>query len=233
MPAAVAVSGELIWIVAKDTVNNTLTAGTTLRGGRGYNAGNGLWGWGAGARTAGSTVYFLEHFESFAEMNAMYTGTDPSALAGVPVRPQTDGPGDGYVSIQCGTGMWSEDFSLSKRAGEIWQNNCHDNDLGGSSGKYSKESDPRWFLEPDREIHQVRAAAGGGALALSYVAPSGEACRVYLGSAPPPSSDDAADALDAANGRLHTFTAAGLSPGTYRYRISCGSVRKTGEFTIE
>jgi len=225
-PTVITIGGEHIYIAARDLQNNTLTAGSTSRGGRSYN------GTTAFAASAGATVTFLRQFDSFAEMLGTYTGSSTYDLSASLVRGSVDGVGDNYVSLQCGTAIWSEDFSPSGRAAEAWLANCPDNDLGGAFGKYSNESDPRWVLTSDRPVRQVRATVAGDSATLRYVAPHGGRCRVYVGSSPPATSDDVGDPEDTANGRLHTFTATGLAAGTKHYRISCGTMRTLGTFSV-
>ncbi|MEN6535357.1 MAG: hypothetical protein ABFD89_16960, partial [Bryobacteraceae bacterium] len=65
------------------------------------------------------------------------------------------------------------------------------------------------------------------------LAPSGAACKVFVGLALPSTSSDAADA-SATNtyGRRQTYSATGLSAGTNYYRIGCGTARASGTVTV-
>jgi hypothetical protein len=227
-PAWVVIGSENILVFGRDLVNNTLTIGAGARGGRHYNDGAS-----ASNHLAGATVHFNEQFDSLAGMYATLTVADGNHDAQVLIRGSSDMVGDVYPSQQCAAGMWSEDFSLSKRAGEAWEANCHENEAGGTGAYYSVQSDPRWYLSADRGIHQVRVSVSGDTATLRYVAPSGAACRVYMGAAAPASSDDSADPLDSAAGRQHSFTAGGLSGGTHHYRISCGEVRTSGTLLVQ
>lgn len=227
-PTWVVVGSENILVTGRDPVNNTLTIGAGARGGRHYNDGAA-----ASNHLAGATVHFNEQFDSLADMYATLTVADGNHDAQVLIRGSSDMVGDVYPSLQCGAGMWSEDFSVSKRAGEVWQANCHENEAGGTGAYYSVQSDPRWYLSADRGIHQVRVSVTGSTATLRYVAPSGGACRVYVGTAAPPDSNDSGDPPDSAAGRQHSFTASGLSRGTHHYRISCGDVRTAGTLLVQ
>lgn len=227
-PAWVVIGTENILVFGRDLVNNTLAIGAGARGGRHYNDGAA-----ASNHLAGAVVHFNEQFDSPADMYATLTVADGNHDAQVLIRGSSDMVGDVYPSHQCAAGMWSEDFSLSKRAGEAWEANCHENEAGGTGAYYSVQSDPRWHLSADRDIHQVRVSVSGDTATLKYVAPSGAACRVYVGTSAPASSDDSGDSLDTPAGRQRSFTAGGLSAGTYRYRISCGEVRASGTFEVQ
>jgi hypothetical protein len=227
IPGVVRIGNEWIWIASRDLGNNTLTVGSTGRGGRGYNGSSAL------AASSGAAVQCTDQFATFAEMRTGGTSVSDYNTTSQLVRGGSEAVGDDYINLQCAIGIWSEDFSRSARASEAYRANCIDSDGQGHFGKYSKESDPRWWMESDRPIRQVRASVSGGTATLSYVAPTGAACRVYLGPTPPAASDDSADSLDTAAGRQHSFTASGLSAGTQHYRISCGVVRASGTFAVQ
>jgi hypothetical protein len=227
-PTWLTVGSEHILTFGRDLENNTLAIGAGARGGRHYNDGAA-----ASNHTAGAAVYCNDQFDSFEEMYSTLTAFDGNYDAKVLIRGASDMVGDVYPSQQCAAGIWSEDFSISKRAGEVWEANCHENEAGGTAAYYSVQSDPRWYLFPDRLVRQVRVIVGGGAATLRYVAPTGAPCRVYLGSTPPESSDDSVDQTDTPRGRQHSYTADGLLPGEYRYRISCGTVRAQGSFAVQ
>jgi hypothetical protein len=221
-PPFVIWAGENILIVAVE--GNNMIAGSTWRGGRGYNATS------RGARTAGTSVSCPRPGTSYAELVSAYTSPLQSVLVSHDVLMSDNGS---YSEGACAAARWSSDFLRTARASEVWSANCHTNELVGPTGIYSSYSDPRWLFDPDRPVQRVRVSVAEGTATLRYVAPSGAACRVYVGTAPPATSDDGADPADTANGRLHTFTAAGLSAGTHQYRVSCGVVRATGTFVVQ
>lgn len=227
-PTWITIGTEHMLVFGRNLVNNTLTIGAGARGGRHFNDGGA-----AANHTAGAVVHFNEQFDSLADMYATLAVADGNHNAQVLIRGSSDMVGDVYNSHQCAAGMWSEDFSRSKRAGEAWESNCHENEAGGTGAYYSVQSDPRWHLSPDRDIHQVRVEVSGGTATLRYVAPSGGACRVYVGTAAPATSDDSGDSLDSGGVRQRSFEASGLSSGTHRYRIACGEVRAMGTFEVD
>lgn len=226
-PTAIDIGSERIWVVSRDLANNTLTAGSGQYGGRQYNDSGGIYN-----HSAGATVYANQQFATLAEMWETSTSAEGTGDRSHVLIAHNSLFGDNYAGHQCAAGLWSEDFAKSKRAGEVWAANCHDNELQGAGGTYSKEADPRWFFFPDRGIHQIRIGASGGTASFEYVAPGGGPCRVYVGPAPPPSSDDSADPLDTPTGRQHSYTVSGLSAGENHYRVSCGQVRETGTFIV-
>lgn len=214
--------GENVLIVAVE--GNNMIAGSTWRGGRGYNATT------RGARTAGTSVSCPRPGTSYAELVSAYTSPLQSVLVSHDVLMSDNGS---YAEGACAAARWSSDFLRTARASEVWSANCHTNEAVGITGIYSSYSDPRWLFDPDRPIERVRVAVADGTATLRYVAPSGAACRVYVGASVPATSDDSADPADTANGRLHTFTAAGLGSGTNHYRVSCGVVRASGTFVVQ
>lgn len=226
-PTPIDIGNERLWIVEIDRDNKKLTAGAGQYGGRQFNDSGGIYN-----HAVGATVYANRPFDSLGEMWEASTAAEGTGDRGHVLVANDSLVGDNYVGHQCAAGLWSEDFARSKRAGEVWAASCHDNELQGAGGTYSKEADPRWFFFPDRAIHQVRIAANGGTATFQYVAPSGRSCRVYVGTVPPASSDDSADAFDTPAGRQHSFTISGLSAGEYHYRISCELVRETGTFIV-
>lgn len=219
-PTQVRINNEWVWIVAKN--GNTWTAGSTTRGGRGYGSTS------RSSHLAGTTVHCPRQATNWAE----YTSAT-SDKTNVMV-PHTDNVGDmSYNTYACATGRWSEDFIRSARPSQIWDANCHDTGTDGALSMYSNFSDPRWLVEPDRQIPRLRVSVTGTTAVLRYLAPSGAACRVHVGASAPTTSDDSTDPVDAQNGRMHSFTATGLSAGTVHYRITCGTVRKSGTFTVQ
>jgi len=94
------------------------------------------------------------------------------------------------------------------------------------------QSNPQWAVVPAERVRNVQTSSSGGTVRLRWTAPSGEACRVYFASTPPPSSSDAADTPASASGRAQSFEAAGLQAGQHHYRISCQSARASGTVTV-
>lgn len=221
-PYIVVVGSEVILIVGVD--GNNLIAGSTFRGGRGYAATT------RAAASSGTAVQCPRHATSWAEATSAFTvALNPVLISNTLLMSD----GGSYAEPICGASRWSADFLRTARGSEVWGANCHTNELVGVTGIYSSYSDPRWMFDAERAIHQVRVGVSGGTATLSYVAPSGGACRVYVGAGPPGTSDDSGDVPDMAAGRQHTFTATGLSSGTKHYRITCGAVRATGVFVVE
>lgn len=94
------------------------------------------------------------------------------------------------------------------------------------------QSNPQWAVVPGERIGNVQASSSGGTVRLRWTAPSGEACRVYLASTPPPDSNDAGDSSVPAAGRAHAYEASGLQPGQHHYRISCQTARASGTVAV-
>lgn len=94
------------------------------------------------------------------------------------------------------------------------------------------QSNPQWAVVPAERVSNVQTSGNSGAVRLRWTAPSGEACRVYLGTASPPTSSDAGEALATASGRAQTYDAAGLQAGLYHYRISCHTARASGTVAV-
>jgi hypothetical protein len=213
-------AGEWIWVIGAE--GNNLIVGPNRRGGRGY------FGSMPSNHSAGTSIRCPRQFTDWAELTAFENNTQAVMI------PSDVNMGDmGYYTLVCAAARWSEDFSRSGRASEIWNANCRDTGGDGDLSMYSNYSDPRWLFEAYRAIDRVRVTVSAGTATLRYVAPSGAACRVHVGASAPATSDDSADPVDAPNGRLHTFTASGLSAGTHHYRVSCGPVRASGTFLVQ
>jgi len=94
----------------------------------------------------------------------------------------------------------------------------------GEAGYYDQ---PRWApQEPRPFITKLRKSIIGMTANLSWVAPDGEVCKVYLGATPPPTLSDANDSNATAVGRMQSFS--GSAAAGYTYRITCGKARTTG-----
>jgi hypothetical protein len=220
LPFMVQIGNEAIWVVGKS--GNNLIAGTTTRGGRAYLSTS------RATHAAGATVNCPRQPVDWAELTSITDGKEAVLV------PHTSHAGDSsYKPLMCAGGRWSEDFSRSRRASEVFDANCHDSSNDGFSSMYSSFSDPRWLFEAYRAIDRVRVTVASGTATLQYVAPSGAACRVHVGASAPATSDDSGDPSDTVNGRLHSYSATGLNVGTHHYRISCGPARATGTFVVE
>ncbi len=92
---------------------------------------------------------------------------------------------------------------------------------------------PRWGWIAWSEVAptNVRVAGGTGSVTLRWVAPDGGACR-YVVAAALNDSDDSSDTSDGGGHKSRAATVGGLGPGTYVYRITCGSGRATGTVTV-
>ena len=96
----------------------------------------------------------------------------------------------------------------------------------------NKLLDPHFVFLPPDKITAARATASAGQLALEWVAPSGEACRVYVGASGPVEASDAGDPRATVSSRRQRYTATGLSQGTYKYRITCGLAQVYGQAAV-
>lgn len=93
--------------------------------------------------------------------------------------------------------------------------------------------DPQYSFVPRDRITNATATPGTGTLALRWVAPSGAACRVYVGASEPASSNDSGDAVATVKSREQSYSASGLPAGTVYYRISCGTARVNGTAVVQ
>lgn len=93
-------------------------------------------------------------------------------------------------------------------------------------------TNPMWAIVPRENVESVSVVGGTASATLSWYAPSGAACRVYVGSTAPATSSDAADVLATAPSRWQSYSALGLTAGTNYYRISCGTARASGTVTV-
>jgi hypothetical protein len=136
--------------------------------------------------------------------------------------------GHAYSNLVLCTAAMYADQSASNGSGlGAW-----DKALGAATGLGSRASEPQWMIVPRDRITNVRATPGTGTLALRWVAPSGEACRVYVGATAPPTSSDSGDATATVVSREQSYLATGLQAGTAYYRISCGTGRVAGTATV-
>jgi hypothetical protein len=171
--------------------------------------GRGAWGTTAAAHTAGATITFYPLFRSY-EFQGGYEWIQRAARASL-------------ADVSSGS-------YTNRRAFEWYNSNTVGLDYMNNPAN-SMQS-PQWALRPRDAISNVRATPGTGTLSLRWVAPSGEACKVYVGAAAPTSSDDSGDATATVRSREQSHSASGLAAGAAYYRISCGSGRASGSVTI-
>jgi hypothetical protein len=103
---------------------------------------------------------------------------------------------------------------------------------GSLTGTDGRNTGIHWMFVPRERITDLKPAAGAGTLSLSWVAPSGAACKVHVGAAEPAASSDSSDSNSTGKGREQSFSASGLPAGKAYYRISCGTARVSGVATI-
>lgn len=167
----------------------------------------GVWGSAATAHAAGEAVTFIPGFQDVwvYELQGGYPNIARAAIALM---------ADGEK-----LGDYSPMLAYRRYMGALPSQNYANN--------------PQWALVPAERIQHVTATGGTGTLALSWMAPSGAACKVHAGLTPPADSNDSGDATaSASKGRYQTYTASGYTPGTYHYRISCGTARVAGSVTV-
>lgn len=167
----------------------------------------GAWGSTAASHTAGATVTFVPVFQDTwaADMGGGYPVIARAALA---------------------------QMAGADKAGDYWPAQAYQR-FTSALPYQNPASNPHWAIYPRQRIQSVVATGGTGTLALSWIAPSGDACKVHAGLTAPADSSDAGDAIaTASKGRYQTYTASGYAPGTYYYRISCGTARVTGTVTV-
>jgi len=166
----------------------------------------GVWGSTAATHAAGATVTWLPGF--WDTYTQEYTGGYPIlARAALAMLADADQIGD-YSPVQA-----------YRR-------------YSGALSHQTYQTNPQWAVVPRERVQSVSVTGGTGTVSMSWLAPSGAACKVALGTAAPATSSDAADtAATATLGRRQTHSATGLSAGTKDYRISCGTARASG--TVE
>jgi hypothetical protein len=100
------------------------------------------------------------------------------------------------------------------------------------TGLEMRASDQRYALVPRVEPYNLKAIAAPGKAEIHYEAPTLAACRYAVTATEFTSSDDAGDELDRGGLRARRIVLDPLAPGTYRYRVTCGTGRKIGTFTV-
>ncbi len=166
----------------------------------------GIWGSAAAAHTSGATVTWLPGFwDMFAQE---YSGGYP-------------------VLARASMALLAE----AKQIGQCSPTRAYDV-LSEALPFQNYRTNPQWAVVPRERIESVRTSGSGGTASLQWTAPTGEPCRVYVGSSPPASSSDASDSLATAPSRAQRFDASGLQAGTYHYRIGCRTARVSGTLTV-
>jgi hypothetical protein len=207
------------------------TNGSTTSGvGRAVNTSTGF------AYSAGQTVYCLRHRENWADLLTLYSSREVAGI-NYDLGPGDRGPDESQAPTDSHRRSWTLAASAlaaqwDSRLGEWVNQHWNTSTMHGTSHTWSCSSDARWCVGPQPLVNNIRIKTTSTTARLLYSAPDGGQCRVYVGTSAPATTDDSADALDTAKGREHTYTATGLSAGTYRYRIGCGKARALGTFTI-
>ncbi len=120
--------------------------------------------------------------------------------------------------------------SESQTANGSWRR-AYEAILGSGYGISQRANSTSWAIVPRRDPSNVRALVSAGTVTLEYNAPDVGACKTVIAAALPDSSDEA-DASDGGGAPGRSIRVSGLSAGTYRYRISCGSGRTIGRVTV-
>ena len=166
----------------------------------------GVWGSTAAAHTAGATVTWLPGFWDV--FSYEYQGGYP-VLARAALAMMADADKIGDYSPRQAYHVFSEALPY-----QTYQGN------------------PQWAVVPRERVENVQTESASGTASLRWTAPTGEACRVYLGISPPPASSDAGDPFADAPGRVQRFQSSGLQPGAHYYRISCRTGRASGTLLV-
>ncbi len=104
--------------------------------------------------------------------------------------------------------------------------------IGIGSGLHLRANDQRYALIPRIEPYNLKVFVAPGKAEIHYEAPTLAACRYAVTATQFASPDDAGDEADRGGPRTRRIVLAPLSPGTYRYRVTCGTGRKMGSFTV-
>ncbi|MFZ5926185.1 MAG: hypothetical protein ACOYX1_01945 [Acidobacteriota bacterium] len=104
--------------------------------------------------------------------------------------------------------------------------------IGMGSGLQLRATDQRYALVPRVEPYRLKVFTSADRAEIHYLAPTLAACRYAVTSSYFPAPDDAGDELDRGGPRTRRIVLTGLTPGTYRYRVTCGAGRLMGTFTI-
>ncbi len=104
--------------------------------------------------------------------------------------------------------------------------------IGMGSGLQRRSTDQRYALVPRVEPYRLKVFVSAGKAEIHYVAPTLAACRYAVTSSYFTTSDESGDQADRGGPRTRRIVLDGLAPGTYRYRVTCGSGRLMGTFTV-
>jgi hypothetical protein len=196
------------------TEDSPVSGETTIYLCSGSANGRGRWGSTAAAHAAGETVYFdRQEFDGqYADGGHTYQNILADVIA--LMEPVT-------VAEGSATAAWERIYSQ----------------LRGLDSRASANTDKTaedWAMVPYERVADVRVETGVvGQLTLRWVAPSGAACRVYVGATDPASSDDSSDtAANNSAGREQRYVWTGAA-GTKQYRIACGVARVWGSASVQ
>jgi len=89
---------------------------------------------------------------------------------------------------------------------------------------------PQWMFRPSPDPSNVRVVGLSGSARLTYNAPDLGDCK-YTVQASMTSSEDTTDTADS-GGSVARSVSVSLLPGTYKYRITCGTGRVLGTVTV-
>lgn len=104
--------------------------------------------------------------------------------------------------------------------------------IGMGNGLEQRKFDQRYALVPRVEPYSLKVFAAPGKAEIHYEAPTLAACRFAVTPGGFTSADDSGDELDRGGPRTRRLVFSPLAPGTYRYRVTCGTGRVAGTFTV-
>jgi len=100
------------------------------------------------------------------------------------------------------------------------------------SGFELRASDQRYAFIPRVEPYNLKVIVAPGKAEIHYDAPTLAACRYAVSATAFATPDDANDTLDQGGPRTRRIVLAPLAPGLYYYRVTCGTGRFMGSFTV-
>jgi hypothetical protein len=100
------------------------------------------------------------------------------------------------------------------------------------TGMELRVQDQRYALIPRVEPYNLRVMVAPGRAEIHYDAPTLAACRYAVTATAFASPDDSGDELDRGGPRTRRIVLEPLASGTYSYRVTCGTGRLTGTFTV-
>jgi hypothetical protein len=104
--------------------------------------------------------------------------------------------------------------------------------VGMGAGLELRANDQRYALIPRVEPYGLKVITSPGRAEIHYDAPTQAACRYAVTQTWFSSPDDSGDTADRGGLRTRRIVLDGLAPGAYRYRVTCGSGRVVGSFTV-